>query len=275
MKIFIKSTTIIQRGSLREKDLFIGIYSPERRLIEFQVEMKNIKGALSKVSNIIAKLGINICSGFITAYPEKPDALFSFIADITNVNITTEQVVEKLKKLDIVLKVSFYEPKIKGFMIDNLHFPILVLGERSLTFRIESIGRMFKRLYEIFGSGASFIIYQMGLALGGEKVERLRSKYNMSDEEILSIILNERIAKGWGIPELIDFSKIESRAIIRVYELFECLPFKGKEKEAKSYFFKGYLEGVLAKIFGKEVKISEEKCIAKGDDYCEFTYCSL
>lgn len=260
---------------MQTKELFIGLYSPERRLIEFQVEIKNVIGALAKISTTIAKLGINICSGFITAYPEKPNALFSFIADITNVNVTPEQVVEELRKLDAVLKVSFYEPKVKGFMIDNLHFPLLTLGERSLTFRIESMVRMFERLYEIFGSSASFIIYQMGLSLGGEKVEKMRIKYKMSDEEILSIILNERIAKGWCIPELIDFNKIESRAIIRVYELFECLPLKGKEKEVKSYFFKGYLEGVLSKIFGKEVKISEEKCIAKGDDYCEFTCCSL
>ncbi|MCS7116698.1 MAG: hypothetical protein NZ896_04415 [Nitrososphaerales archaeon] len=239
-------------------------------MVEFQVEIKNVADALAKVSTIIAKFGINIYSGFITAYPEKPEALFSFIADTTQVSVTPEQLIEELKGLDVVLGVNLYEPKLKGFITDKLHFPLLALGERSLTFRVESLAEMFRRLYEVFGSAAAFILYQMGSTLGSDKVEKLRMSYNLSDEEVLKMILDERIAKGWCIPELIEFDKANSRVVVRVYELFECLPSKEKENEAKSYFFKGYLEGVLKKVLNREVRVVEERCIAKGDAYCEF-----
>ncbi|MEM2084229.1 MAG: 4-vinyl reductase, partial [Nitrososphaerota archaeon] len=72
------------------------------------------------------------------------------------------------------------------------------------------------------------------------------------------------------IPELEEFNEEKCVAKIKVYELFECIPFKGLRKEAGSYFFKGYLTGILKNLFNKEIEIIEEKCVAKGDAYCLF-----
>jgi len=37
---------------------------------------------------------------------------------------------------------------------------------------------------------------------------------------------------------------------ISVQDLFECLPYKGKLKEPRSHFFRGYLEGVSRRFLG-------------------------
>ncbi len=253
------------------KDLFVGVYSPGRRLVEFQVEKKNVVGALAQISTVIARFGINICSAFVTAYPEEHRSLFSFIADLTGVDATSEQVAEELRKLDVVLDVKFREAKIKGLMVNDSHFPVLAIGERCIILRVETVGDMFRRLNNVFGSGAAVILYEMGVNTGENKMQSIRSRYGLAGREALEITLTERVARGWGIPEVTDFDREESRATLRVHGLFECLPFKGREKEARSHFFRGYLEGAFRQIFDREVVVLEEKCIAKGDAQCEFT----
>ena len=60
------------------------------------------------------------------------------------------------------------------------------------------------------------------------------------------------------------------RQIIKVYDLFECLPFKGKLMVPRSHFFRGYLAGVFKNLFEANYTVKEIACIAKGDPYCRF-----
>jgi len=78
----------------------------------------------------------------------------------------------------------------------------------------------------------------------------------------------ERTAKGWCIAEFIEFSSKSITLIVR--ELFECLPFKGKQENPASQFFRGYIAGLLRQILNKEVAVTEVECVAKGDAACKF-----
>jgi len=98
----------------------------------------------------------------------------------------------------------------------------------------------------------------------------LKTEYGLEKRQALDAVLKEVMAKGWDIPEVEVFDERRNEAVIRVYELFECLPFKGKLKEPKSYFFRGYLEGAFKTIFEAECMVNETECIAKGDPYCRF-----
>ncbi|MGQ9478669.1 MAG: V4R domain-containing protein [Thermoproteota archaeon] len=55
-----------------------------------------------------------------------------------------------------------------------------------------------------------------------------------------------------------------------MHELFECLPFKGKQDRAVSQIFRGCLVGIFQKLYGKTFSVTESECIAKGDPYCTF-----
>ena len=66
------------------------------------------------------------------------------------------------------------------------------------------------------------------------------------------------------------FNEKEGETVIRVFELFECLPFKGKLKESRSHFFRAYLEGAFKALFKTEYTATETECLAKGDPYCRF-----
>jgi len=252
------------------KEIFSGAYAPNKKIVEFYFKLKNIPGVIEKISSIMAKHKINILSGFHVAYPEKEEAIWSFFADFTNADIGVKEIIERIRSMNVALDMNLNEEKIDGLLIDNFHFPLLVLNERSITLRVDSLANIIKRLYEVFGSGGATILYEMGMELGENAVKKTKERYNIKGVEVLKAILIERITKGWGIPELEEFNEEKNIAIIRVHELCECIPFKGMKKEANSYFFKGYLTGILKNLFNKEVKVIEEKCVAKGDPYCLF-----
>jgi predicted hydrocarbon binding protein len=73
----------------------------------------------------------------------------------------------------------------------------------------------------------------------------------------------------------LEFLRVDDRgmeAAYRVYDSFECELFKGAG-EIKSSFVRGVAGGFLAERWGvsdpDEVVVREEKCVAKGDPYCE------
>lgn len=253
------------------KDFFVGIYSHGRRLAEFQVELRNVVGGLAEICGLTARLGLNFCSGFLTSYPDEPRAIFSFFADFSGIDATEEEVAEALRRLDVVLSVKFRKAQVDGLIVDTLHFPTLAIGERSVNLMIATIGDMFQRLYDEFGLGAAFILYEMGVSAGENRMKSIRTGYGLDGIQAFQIILDERVAKGWGVFEVVEFDPGRSRATVRVQELFECLPFKSKGKEGRSHLFRGYLRGALQQVFNIEMEVSEEKCIAKGDPYCVFT----
>lgn len=251
------------------KDILCAVYSPDRRLAEFIIKKKNIPGALAKIANAMEKMNINILSGFLTAIPNEVYSFWSFFADLTDVNLKTEVVVEEIKKIDVVSEVNFNEPKLDGLIIDDIHFPLLVSDERSVTFRVDTMVSMFNKIYQIFGSGGKVIIFEMGVEAGENKVKKIYERYGMKGLKALELILAERIAKGWGIPESNKFDLEKKECIVQVKELFECSSSVIKE-ESGSQFFRGYLTGILSQIFEKKVLAEETECMAKGDPYCGF-----
>ena len=73
----------------------------------------------------------------------------------------------------------------------------------------------------------------------------------------------------------LEFLRVDDRgmeAAYRVYDSFECELFRGAG-EIKSNFVRGVAGGFLAERWGvsdpDEVVVREEKCVAKGDPYCE------
>jgi len=253
------------------KDLLYSVYSPGRRLVEYVVELKNVPGAIAKVSNHLAEGGINILSGFHTAYPGKEAGIWGFFVDLTEAEVEPEEVAKQIGELDIVLDVRFSKAIFNGLIIDDLHFPVVILGERSATLKVKTFGDMFGRLYETFGSGAAVILHEMGVSAGEKEAKSVVEKYGVDRLRALQIILAERVAKGWGIPNIAEFDKKRLEATIKVQDLFECLPFKGKHKESRSHFFRGYLTGVFNQLFHKETLTTEVECVAKGDTKCIFT----
>jgi predicted hydrocarbon binding protein len=117
------------------------------------------------------------------------------------------------------------------------------------------LGAITLRLFEVFGTGAALILFEMGVRAGENKAERISERYGIGGLKALEVILAERIAKEWGIPKIEVFNEEKLESTITVHELFECLSFRGEGREAKSHFFEGYLTGVFHKLFKRKVTV--------------------
>jgi hypothetical protein len=60
------------------------------------------------------------------------------------------------------------------------------------------LGAITLRLFEVFGTGAALILFEMGVRAGENKAERISERYGIGGLKALEVILAERIAKGWG-----------------------------------------------------------------------------
>jgi len=252
------------------KDFFCSTYSKEGDLVQFAIELKNIPGAIAEVAELFSAKHINILQGFHAVYPNQKKAIWGFFADLKASNEDVEDLIKEINKLDCILGVKFSRPIIDGLIVDELHFPITVSNERSILMKTKTFAHCFRGLREKFGSGANFILYEMGKAAGENKVRNINEQYNLDKLTALRLILAEKAAKGWCIPEIERFDEEKNEAIIVVQELFECVPFKGGNKGAKSQFFRGYLAGALSQLFKKPVSVIETECVANGYRNCKF-----
>ena len=255
---------------LFRKDVFCSAYSEDGKLIQFAVRLKDVPGAMAEVANLLYRRGVNILHGFHTVFPDQAEAIWGFFADIKNLTVEAERLREEMENLGSVIDVKTSGPIIDGLIVDELHFPLMVLNERSVLFKVRTIMESFKRLCEKFGSGASFILYEMGRAAGEGKAKRILMEYGLDKYTSLKLILAERAAKGWGVPEIEMFDDERMEAVIKVHELFECISSRGANREARSQFFRGYLAGLFGYLFNKPVSVTETECISKGDEICKF-----
>ena len=104
-----------------------------------------------------------------------------------------------------------------------------------------------------------------------EKIKKFREAKTYEEVENCELIkmLKELFEKtGLGILKVVKFEK-DNYIVLAVEECVEAvgLPNIGKKV---CYYMTGYLEGMFSIFFGKEVKGREVKCIAKGDEICEF-----
>jgi predicted hydrocarbon binding protein len=252
------------------KEIMCAEYLPGSRLVEFFVRLRReAEPEFFRVFKIMFGKDILELSGFYDADTDKNEIVLGFFTDISRLQKKTAvNIAEEFRKIEGVLDVKFSERTFKELIIDELFFPLTVGGERSFTLRVDSFGAILKRLYEKFGTGAAVILYEMGISLGESKAESVARKYRVDKQTAVKIILTERSAKGWCLAEIEELNSKKARII--VHELFECLPFKGKQERPVSQLFRGYLAGVFQQLYGKSFSVSEVECIAKGDAVCRF-----
>ncbi|MEM0358526.1 MAG: V4R domain-containing protein [Candidatus Hadarchaeales archaeon] len=247
------------------KYLPIGAYLPGRKIVEYLVLTDDLVSTLAEITWRAKEKGVEIVAGNLTTDPRSPIKHFSFFADLTNSEITPEELEKELTKVEGVKEVLSQPGTSQGLVVDRLHFPLMVMEERAITLRVETFGDLLQNFNQVETNKLAF--FRMGVKAGLRKARKV-IQLGLSGIQALDFILTERIAKGWGLPTIKKFNG--DTVEVEMQELFECLPFKGKGKESKSQFFRGYLSGVVSGLIGKEVVMEETKCIAKGDKCCYF-----
>ncbi len=240
-------------------------------IVGLNITTKNNPGALAKITDILAKHDLNIVAiNFPLAINKEFVPLF-IVIDLTNLNINLDDVLSKLKSLDVVTEVDVAELYFDGrLLVDQIHFPITgIFKDRLLIMSEEDVELFVVGMREKFGSAGLALLYMQGETIGRILAKRF---YELNIKELKKAIiylLLRAFSLGRYRGELHEY--IEGREIvIRLDDNWECIVAKRHGvSEPSAHFERGILAGIIKWYTNRDVKVIETKCIAAGDKYCE------
>jgi len=255
--------------TLPKRDFSVVEVEPGENLYEICIILKDAPGALAETAKVFATAHINIKTGSIFYLPgsSKLGAWTSFI-DISKAKSDVSDIVKELRKLDAVVDVKLERPYPAPFEV--IHFPILHGDMRAITMPIETFRGIWEGCEKILtSSGLEAVLYDVGKKYGANNAKYLSEKYGVKDMELISTFVQASKATGWGIAEVknIDFKRISGTVIVK--ECFEALA-REKKPYKVCYWIRGFIAGFHSAVFGQPVEAVETKCLAVGDEYCEF-----
>jgi predicted hydrocarbon binding protein len=174
------------------------------------------------------------------------------------------------EKIEGVKDIRIFD-HLEGFDADVYHFPITLGSLRVAIFPTTVLEGLVKKLRETFGTPmVQTVLWYQGKEVGKNTVEIYRKEFSVKKiRELLEMLKVRALLLGWARLEIRYFNEVKRRAVIRLYDNWECEMFKGSN-ESQSHFIRGVLAGFFDALFTEGFNAAEVSCIAKGDPYCEF-----
>jgi predicted hydrocarbon binding protein len=253
------------------KYVSVALFDPEKDIFLVSMQTKNVPGALGDIAARVGKAGINILSVSNYSEPGKPESNLSFFAEPGKRTLTEEDFAKILSASPYVLDV--YTRKSEGsFAVDDVSFPLIYYpGGRGILFPVSGIASMFSDMVSLFGSGGEAILFRAGYSIGRQGTEDLARLFG--EEHMLEAAnVYDKLfdALGWGKMEVVEASQDMSEYTLRVHESFECSG--RKTTKPTGHFVRGLISGSADILLKKSVTCIEDKCVAKGDPFCQFRF---
>lgn len=249
------------------KEVLIARYSPNERLVQLLVKMKDAVGALADVNRITAGESVDLRQSITYSVP-KEYAVYSAFAAVKK-GYELSVLLGKLRQSPFVIEARAVDG-VDGSVVDTLLFPVNFARDRVVVLEARAVVSMFEAIQQNFGTGGSVIMYQLGHYYGHSLFDKLAASFTpafMAKNHAYGLkILG---ATGWGIPEIMSENDTLTKVAVQVKECFLCE--KSRVKGRAGYFMAGVLAGAFSFLSGRELLATEEKCIANGDDICEFS----
>jgi len=242
---------------------------PGEKLYQICIFLEDVPEALAETAKVLADANAKIKTGSIFSLPDYPGIRFwSTFIDASKVKRGIDGLVEDLQKLDVVEDVRFEEPKPVPFEV--CHFPILYATTRAIIWPIGLFWSLWDAIEGILKpSGAAVLHYNAGKAVGKRIAESLREMFGVEGIDLILAVTQAVQTTGWGIVEARDVDLKRGLETIIIRECFEALAWRKKPYKA-CHWSRGYIAGTASVTFGRPVEVVEVKCLATGDEYCEF-----
>lgn len=243
-----------------------------RKIYGFVIESKVEKNALKDLSALAYDSGVVVrYIQFSMEEIDKPVLTAITFLDFSGAKVSPEQVLNLIRSQSFVVNAQLIKPDRNGIFYDNYFFPLVIdENQRVVIFRKSIYKALFNGIRKKFGSAGDAMLYYQGFTIGFEAYdEYIRAAGSEEPEDLIEVAKAVNMTLGWGIIDDVRVDVKRRKARLRIYGSFECELGEGSEKPY-SQFYRGAIAGIFARFFGKDVRVDEVKCIAKGDPYCEF-----
>ena len=241
--------------------------------LSFRSEALRKVGVLERITKTFAERGIPILQLKVSTPLKEGELRAIIIADLAGHENLALRLVGELEKIPTVMRVSFEPPIVNGLAVDSSSFPLQLVGERAIIMRKVVYDSLIRGGWRRLGSGYGQLLYLIGFEIGKSTY---RSHLNIARRDpSLVVDVMARIFQlvGYGIVDVVELDDSGFRAVVRVYDSFECELFRGVG-EIRGNLVRGMLAGWLAERWGglsfDQVTAREVKCIARGDPHCEY-----
>lgn len=122
-------------------------------------------------------------------------------------------------------------------------------------------------LTKFFGSGASFILFQIGYSISQNWSAKLHATGLTPSSQLLAFLqLLEK--RGWGCMDIRHLDIDAKSGTLAVVNS----PFKTQRRPHGCDEVKGMVTGFLETLFATTMLVSETQCVGQGHTHCEFTF---
>jgi len=163
----------------------------------------------------------------------------------------------------------------KVLEVDAKKGRIAIRGERMLLTSSLGFANLHGSVEKIAGKAAPAIIRAYGGSCAKRDFIGVWKVWlpDVKVETILSLFPTIYSTVGWG--KVVDVSLAENGGRVIFKNCFEAdavLKIYGQRDSPQCHFMTGYLGVLYSEMTKKDWQVSETKCEAKGDEYCEFTF---
>ncbi|MEX2750906.1 MAG: V4R domain-containing protein, partial [Candidatus Freyarchaeota archaeon] len=153
---------------------------------------------------------------------------------------------------------------VKQGYVDLMGNRIVFLGGDYLSF-------ILKNLFKIYGYENIYqLIYSLEKERGSSFFYPLVKEFKLSDlKDILTYYFKILTLRGLGDFEMVEFNPDEGFLRFKVFDSLICSQLKELGKPA-GVSIAGIIAGTVEKYTGIEYDAQEVRCLAKGDEYCEY-----
>ena len=190
--------------------------------------------------------------------------------DITGKMDVAANILMDFKKFSSFERIELIKPIKDGFIVDPYSFPLLFVCEWAVIFRKTTYKTFLMKMREKYGVSFEAILYVTGFEIGHNAYHSHKKLFGDNPNVLLNAGCELFKALGYGILEFVKFK--HGKAINRVYNNFECELSRNSGKPS-SHFIRGMIAGwdvASWNVHMNKIRVTEMKCIAKGDPYCEF-----
>ncbi|WXG40328.1 MAG: V4R domain-containing protein [Candidatus Freyarchaeum deiterrae] len=244
----------------QDSDIFIG-------LVNRDVHESEITNILKQFSSYTGEFGLELKG-------DSPRPYFQ-VTKTPIVGFSKRILFKKLtyyisgNKFETFSPISFYLDELEDGQVFYQKGEVSILGTQNLVLPVQFTTELLKAMeknidYELYRK----TILELGREFVVKNVRAVESEFKIKDDRLLLLTIKYGGARGYGrllsIEGTLESGKIKIRVHSSLAEKWD------KSNKPVDVLIEGSLLGLVEEITGKKWVCKETKCIAMGDDYCEF-----
>ncbi len=230
------------------------------QIFEMYITIRNIPGAISRITTLLAENGVNLLKGQFFMEAEK--GYFAVFVACSS-SALVDEVSSKIKALEDVL-----EMKHENSYMEVFRYPLSAGSQRSLVFSANAVYSSYTTLEKVLGLGPTrVIVYNSGYQLGYELATFLRKTTGVSSmSESVELLVKAFKTSGLGDVSISHLKEAPFEAEATVKDFLVQDNPAVPSTPVLCDLAKGIVAGALAFISGTPVMSEEHSCQLTGSD---------